>query len=87
VRAVVEHPAGYDPLLAHRDGEVAVAFRQSSTLGIRDGMVFEADDERSFMESSHPPFPFDQQGLVALEFLSASRTEVEELSEVGAGPR
>ena len=27
------------------------------------------DDERSFMESSHPPFPFDQQGPVALNFL------------------
>jgi hypothetical protein len=27
VRAVVEHPAGYDPLLAHRHGEVVVAFR------------------------------------------------------------
>jgi hypothetical protein len=24
------------------------------------------DDKRSFMESSHPPFPFDQQCLVAL---------------------
>jgi nucleotide-binding universal stress UspA family protein len=24
------------------------------------------DGERSFLESSHPPFPFDQQGLVAL---------------------
>jgi hypothetical protein len=26
------------------------------------------------MESSHPPFPFDQQGLVALFGLSASRS-------------
>jgi len=27
LRAVVEHPAGYDPLLAHPHGEVVVAFR------------------------------------------------------------
>jgi len=109
---VVIHPAGYEPLLAHRNGEVVVAFRRFSTLGIRDGIDFEAanptahtlaclrfaglvaetvarlatgsgglplagrashplDDKRSFMESSHPPFPFDQQGLVALNGLSA----------------
>jgi hypothetical protein len=30
------------------------------------------DDTRSFMVASHPPIPFDPQGLVALEFLSAS---------------
>jgi hypothetical protein len=27
------------------------------------------DDKRSFMKSSHPPIPFDQQSLVALNFL------------------
>jgi len=27
LRAVVVHPAGYDPLLAHQSGEVVVAFR------------------------------------------------------------
>jgi len=27
LRAVALHPAGYDPLLAHRNGEVVVAFR------------------------------------------------------------
>jgi hypothetical protein len=32
------------------------------------------DDERSFMESSHPPFPFDQQGLVALYALCSRRS-------------
>jgi hypothetical protein len=36
LRAVVVHPAGYDPLLAHRNGEVVVAFRSNRTLGIRD---------------------------------------------------
>ena len=30
------------------------------------------DDKRSFMESSHPPIPIDQQGLVALFSLSPS---------------
>jgi len=31
------------------------------------------DDKRSFMESSHPPFPFDQPCLVALVLLCAHR--------------
>jgi len=29
------------------------------------------DDKQSFMKASHPPIPFDPQGLVALKFLSA----------------
>jgi len=28
------------------------------------------DDTQSFMKASHPPMPFDPQGLVALIFLS-----------------
>jgi hypothetical protein len=36
VRAVVEHPAGYHPLLAHRSQGIIVAFAYSSTLGIRE---------------------------------------------------
>ena len=40
------------------------------------------DDERSFMESSHPSIPFDQQGLVALNFLS-----VFEIFQTGRGVR
>jgi hypothetical protein len=32
------------------------------------------DDRQSFMKVSHPPIPFDQQGLVALNFLSAPIT-------------
>jgi len=39
---VVEHPAGYSPLLAHRIGEAVVAFRRNRTLGIRDEIDFEA---------------------------------------------
>jgi hypothetical protein len=30
------------------------------------------DNTQSFMKASHPPIPFAQQGLVALEFLSAA---------------
>jgi len=41
LRAGVEHPAGYGPLPAHRNGEF-VAFRTNRTLGIRDDIDFEA---------------------------------------------
>ncbi len=46
-RAVVQHPAGHEPLLAPTSrGEVhgvtVVAFTQFRTLGIRNGIVFEA---------------------------------------------
>src|SRR6266571_224134 len=43
--------------------------RAGSPLAGRDSHPL--DDEQSFMETSHPPIPFDQQGLVALNFLSA----------------
>jgi len=47
VRAVVEPPAGYDPslpllLFEEIHGEVVVAFREFRTLGIRNGIAFEA---------------------------------------------
>ena len=35
------------------------------------------DDKRSFMEPSHPPFPFDQQCLVAQNSLCARFTSAE----------
>jgi hypothetical protein len=112
VRAMVEHPAGYHPLLAPKlSPGMVVAFRENRTLGIREGIGFGAafpwptcshayaspalfprpaqgllparagsplagrdshplDDRPSFMEASHPPIPFDPQGLVALFFLS-----------------
>ena len=41
LRAVVEDPAGCEPPLAH-GGEVTVAFRQSKTLGTRNGIAFVA---------------------------------------------
>ncbi len=116
MRAVVQHPAGYDlslPLLLFEKicGEATIAFAKNRTLGIRKVIVFEAtyprptrsrahassaslprpsqgslparvgsplagrvshplDNNRSFMESSHPPIPIDQQGPVALFALS-----------------
>jgi hypothetical protein len=47
VRAVVEHPAGYDPslplpLFEEIHGKAVVAFGKFSPLGIRNGMAFEA---------------------------------------------
>ena len=47
VRAMVEHPAGYDfslplPLFERIRGEAVVAFRENRTLGIRNVVVFEA---------------------------------------------
>ncbi len=47
VRAMVKHPAGYDPslplpLFERIHGEVVVAFRANRTLGIRKVIVFEA---------------------------------------------
>ena len=115
VRAMVEHPAGYAPLLAHsrrgrcglRDNPALSASgktigfgaavprparsqayaSQTPSLGSAPGLLparagsplagrdsHPLDDEQSFMEKSHPPIPFDPQGLVALFFLSASET-------------
>ena len=41
--------------------------RAGSPLAGQDSHLL--DDERSFMVASHPPIPFDPQGLVALKFL------------------
>ena len=122
MRAVVQHPAGHDPPLAPTSvgkicGKVVIAFTRNRTLGIRNGIAFEAtyprptrsrayaspvalprpaqgslparagsplagrvshplDDIRNFMESSHPPIPFDQQSLVALILLAHDRRRV-----------
>ena len=42
--------------------------RAGSPLAGQDSHLL--DDKRSFMVASHPPIPFDPQGLVALELLS-----------------
>ena len=44
--------------------------RAGSPLAGRD--LHPLDDKQSFMETSHPPIPFDPQGLVALFFLSVN---------------
>jgi hypothetical protein len=41
--------------------------RAGSPLAGQDSHLL--DDKRSFMVASHPPIPFDPQGLVALDFL------------------
>ncbi len=51
MRAVVQHPAGYDPslpllLFEKIYGEPVVAFRENRTLGIRIDRVFEAATPR-----------------------------------------
>jgi len=116
VRAMVEHPAGYGPLLAQitqrslwpssnpalsASGKVrgfGAAFpwparshayaspipflkpsqgllpaRVGSPLAGR--VSHSLDDTQSFMETLQPPIPFDPQGLVALNFLSATDSE------------
>ena len=138
VRALVEHPAGYDPLLAQFAQGVIIAFdeiqhsrhpgsigfgaavprparshayasqnvfprtaqgllpaRAGSPLTGQDSHLL--DDERSFMVASHPPIPFDPQGLVALNFLyvfhtaslflrhNALRIEIADTATLGAG--
>ena len=111
VRALVEHPAGYIPLLAQlsqgsrcclrwnpalsasgktigfgaavprparshayaspavfpRPAQGLLPARAGSPLAGQDSHLL--DDTQSFMETSHPPIPFDPQGLVALNFL------------------
>ena len=107
VRALVEHPAGYAPRLAHlRRGhgglrctttlsasgkkvDFGAAIPQPARshtyaspipfLGLAQGLLLaqagsplarpdshRLDDRQSFMETSHPPIPFDQPCLVAL---------------------
>ena len=60
------------PVLFPRPAQGLLPARAGSPLAGRD--LHPLDDKRSFMKSSHPPIPFDQQGLVALHFLSAHRS-------------
>ena len=66
------------PTCSHADASPAVFPRQAqgllparagSPLAGQDAHLL--DDTQSFMETSHPPIPFDPQGLVALIYLSA----------------
>ena len=61
------------PALFPRPAQGLLPAQAGSPLAGRD--LHPLDDKRSFMKSSHPPIPFDQQGLVALNFLySGSNT-------------
>ena len=57
------------PAVSPRPAQGLLPARAGSPLAGRDSHPL--DDEQSFMEVSHPPIPFDPQGLVALKFLSA----------------
>jgi len=57
------------PALLPKPSQGLLPARAGSPLAGRD--LHPLDDEQRFMETSHPPIPFDQQGLVALIYLSA----------------
>jgi hypothetical protein len=70
LRAVVQHPAGHDPLLALTSlgkihGEAVIAFTRNRTLGIRNGIIFGATyprPTRSRAYASPAPLPRPSQG-------------------------
>ncbi len=70
MRAVVQHPAGYDPalpllLFEKIYGKAAIAFTKNRTLGIRNGIAFEATyprPTRSRAYASPIPLPRPSPG-------------------------
>src|SRR6516165_9911110 len=65
-------PAYASPAVSPRPAQGWLPARAGSPLAGRDSHPL--DNEPSFMEVSHPPIPFDPQGLVALFYLSATLT-------------
>ena len=63
-------PAYASPAVSPRPAQGWLPARAGSPLAGRDSHPL--DNEPSFMEVSHPPIPFDPQGLVALFYLSAA---------------
>ncbi len=57
------------PISLPRPSQGSLPTRAGSPLAGRAS--YPLDDERNFMESSHPPIPIDQQSLVALNCLSS----------------
>ena len=55
------------PNLFPRSAQGLLPARAGSPLAGQDSHLL--DDQRSFMVASHPPIPFDPQGLVALKLL------------------
>ena len=64
-------PAYASPAVSPRPAQGWLPARAGSPLAGRDSHPLY--NEPSFMEVSHPPIPFDPQGLVALIYLSAPR--------------
>jgi hypothetical protein len=62
-------PASASPHVFPRTAQGVRPARAGAPLAGRD--VHPLDDARSFLVASHPPIPFDPQGLVALKILSA----------------
>jgi hypothetical protein len=57
---------GGDP--GEREGEA-----QRGVVEAIGGNAHQLGDDRRFMQAMYPPIPFNQQGLVALEFLSVAK--------------
>src|ERR671936_1990521 len=65
-------PASASPAVFPRPAQGWLPARVGSPLAGQDSHLL--DDKQSFMDTSHPPIPFDPQGLVALIKLSDSLT-------------
>ncbi len=59
------------PAVSPRPAQGWLPARAGSPLAGQDSHLL--DDKQSFMKASHPPIPFDPQGLVALNFLLCCR--------------
>jgi hypothetical protein len=59
------------PAVSPRPAQGWLPARAGSPLAGQDSHLL--DDKQSFMKASHPPIPFDPQGLVALYFLLCCR--------------
>jgi hypothetical protein len=59
------------PAVSPRPAQGGLPARAGSPLAGQDSHLL--DDKQSFMKASHPPIPFDPQGLVALNFLLCCR--------------
>jgi hypothetical protein len=69
------------PAVSPRPAQGWLPARAGSPLAGQDSHLL--DDKQSFMKASHPPIPFDPQGLVALNFLSARYGVLGSVSSLG----
>src|SRR6266568_4666937 len=63
------------PAVSPRPAQGWLPARAGSPLAGQDSHLL--DDKQSFMKASHPPIPFDPQGLVALDLISNESTQRE----------